>query len=215
MNSTLTLDAVLFDLDGTLYDSGWLDEASLKRLVRKDLGWGEDDLHPEDYLGVSSRELLEEIAPQRVEELLGVWLEYQNELRPRSSLFPGVRDLLADLNSAGYKLGIVTSQNGRELAATREHLQIDPHFEVWVSASDTRYPKPHPGPVEKALDMMGVAPQKAVMVGDNLTDLKAGRASGTQVGAALWGAKDVEALRSFEPEFVFREVTELYRLLDE
>lgn len=207
--NNLPFDTILFDLDGTLYDSGQLDMLSIKKLMETDLGWDVDNLDIQKYLGVSSKELLEKIAPLRVAELLSKWLDYQNELREQTNLFPHVRSTLTELKNNGYKLGIVTSQNKAELDSTRAYTKMDDLIQVWVSASDAEFPKPHPMPVITALDRIGARAEQTIFIGDSLSDLEAGRSAGTQVGAVLWGAGSQKELIEFKPEFVFESVLEL------
>jgi len=206
-------EAILFDLDGTLYDSAKLDVLSLSRLLEDDLGWDVGNLDIHDYLGVSSRKVLERVSPDRIDELLPKWLLYQDELREQTNLFPNVKSTLTILKESGFKLGVVTSQNKSELEATRSHIQIENLIQVWVSASDTKYPKPNPAPVAKALALLGVKAEMTIFIGDSLSDLQAGRSAGTKVGAGLWGARHQDELVQFEPNFIFREISDLMTLV--
>jgi pyrophosphatase PpaX len=207
------LQAILFDLDGALYDSVQMDIRAITRMLENDLGWDVKDINVHDFLGASSRAVLERIAPERVEELLAKWLHYQDELREQTNLFPDVRSTLTRLKAAGYKLGVVTSQNKSELDATRKYIKIDDLIQVWVSASDTKNPKPHPAPVTKALALLDVSAETAMMVGDSISDLQAGRAAGTKVGAVLWGAHNQETLLESRPDYIFKKISDLLILV--
>jgi pyrophosphatase PpaX len=75
--------------------------------------------------------------------------------------------------------------------------------------------KPDPEPVKAALSALQTAAPEAVMIGDSIYDLKAGRAAGTKVGAAAWGAADLAHLLTFEPDFVFQTPQDLRIFLSE
>ncbi len=203
------LRAVLFDLDGTLLDSEQVDMLAMTRLFNGDLGLGLDEEQISSYIGISSRDVLEQIAPSRVEELLDTWLSYQHELVGSTCLFPGILQSLRSLSRAGLALAVVTGQSRRELNATRRHLAIDDLINVWVSADDTPFAKPHPAPVQLALDLLGCRPGQAIMIGNTHFDMQAGRKAGTQVGAVLWGVKDPAPLLSYDPEYTFRHPRQL------
>jgi pyrophosphatase PpaX len=214
MSNIAGLEVILFDLDGTLYDSANLDRQSLQKVLEVDLGWEEGRYDIDDYLGVPSQEVLERIAPLRVDELLSNWLQYQDELREQTHLFPQVRPTLKVIKDSGVKMGVVTSQNTSELDATRPHIELDDLIQVWVSASDTENPKPHPEPVLKALKMLACRPKSAIFIGDSVSDIQAGRAAGTRVAAALWGLGKPEELISLNPDFVLDRVVDFQHLND-
>jgi pyrophosphatase PpaX len=207
------LRAVLFDLDGTLLDSEGMDLGAMSRLFRDDIGLTMDESEVATYLGVASREVLERLVPDRVEELLPVWLSYQDELRDGIRLFPGILEALEGLSRAGLRLGVVTGENRLELRGNRRHIDLDGLIEVWVCADDAPFAKPHPAPVRLALEALDCPPAQAVMIGDTRFDMEAGREAGTLLGAALWGVKDAGTLLDYQPDFVFEDPQQLVSLL--
>jgi len=209
------LQAVLFDLDGTLRDSETSDIKAMRRLFKDDLGLAVDERQLAGYIGVASREVLERVAPHRVEELLPIWLGYHLEVLDETHLFPGILETIQGLSEAGLRLAVVTGQNRLELAASRRRVALDGLIDVWVCADDVPFPKPHPVSVQLALDMLGCLPGQAVMIGDTRFDMEAGRRAGTQLGAALWGIRDPAPLLDYEPDFVFKAPQEMKVLLSE
>jgi pyrophosphatase PpaX len=204
---------VLFDLDGTLLDSECQDLRAMSRLFHDDIGLNMDEPQIATYMGVASRDVLEQLAPDRVEELLPVWLSYQDELRGEVRLFPGIRETLEGLSHSGLRLGVVTGENRSELSANRRHIDLDDLIEVWICADDAAFATPHPAPVRLALDALGCTPGQAVMIGDTRFDMEAGREAGTLLGAALWGVKDAASLLDYQPDYVFEDPQQMTSLL--
>jgi HAD superfamily hydrolase (TIGR01509 family) len=207
------LRAVLFDLDGTLLNSERSDILAMGRLFHDDLGLDMDEEEISKYVGISSRDVLEQLAPDRVEELLAVWLAYQEELLVDTHLFPGIPEILRSMSRSNLGLGVVTGQSKSELNVTRRHVGIDGLIDVWVSADDAAFAKPHPAPVRLALETLGCLPDQAVMIGDTRFDMEAGRKAGTLLGVALWGVKDVTPLLEYQPEFIFEDPKQIQELL--
>jgi pyrophosphatase PpaX len=181
-----------------------VDLLALSRLFHDDLGLEIEEQEISRYIGVSSREVLEQLAPDRVEELLEVWLGYHKEMLSNTSLFPGIEETIRVLAEAKLVLGVVTGQNRRELEVSRQHIAMDGLIEVWISADDAPFSKPHPAPVRLALDSLGCPPDQAIMIGDTSFDMEAGRKAGTLLGAALWGGRDPASLLDYQPDYVFR-----------
>jgi pyrophosphatase PpaX len=190
-------------MDGTLFDSERQEILAMRRLFCDDMGLEMDEGEIVEYIGVPSREVLEQLAPDRVEELLPLWLDYQGEFLVESRLFPGVLEILRSLSRSGLGVGVVTGQNKGELEATRRHIGIDALIDVWVSADDAAFRKPHPAPVHLALEALGCLPGQAVMIGDTRFDMEAGGRAGTLLGAALWGVRDAASLLEYQPDFIF------------
>jgi pyrophosphatase PpaX len=209
------LQAVLFDLDGTLRDSESADIKAMGRVFKEDLGLEVSEQQLAGYIGVPSREILERVAPHRVEELLPVWLGYHLELLDETHLFPGILETVRGLSEAGLGLAVVTGQNRLELTASRRNVPLDDLIGVWVSADDVPFPKPHPASVHLALEALGCPPGQAVMIGDTRFDMEAGRRAGTRLGAALWGIRDPASLLDYQPDFIFDSPQQMKDLLSE
>jgi HAD superfamily hydrolase (TIGR01509 family) len=207
------LRAVLFDLDGTLLDSERMDLLAMSRLFREDIGLTMDESEIATYMGVASRDVLAQLVPDRVDELLPVWLRYQDELRGEVRLFPGIPEALEGLSKSGLRLGVVTGENRLELSGNRRHVDLDGLIEVWICADDAPFAKPHPAPVRLALDALGCRPAQAVMIGDTRFDMEAGREAGTLLGVAMWGVRDPAPLLGYQPEFVFDNPQQIRDLL--
>jgi pyrophosphatase PpaX len=207
------LEAVLLDLDGTLIASEELDIRSMDRLFREELGLQKSEEELRRYLGYTSRAVLEEVAPTRVDYLLARWLALLDEMRHLAVPYPGVRAALKQLASAGLRLAVVTAQNRSEVDGTRNRLALDDLIDVWITADDASRPKPAADPVHAALLALAVTPEKAVMVGDNPFDMMAGQAAGTSIAAALWGVRDPRTLLTFEPDYVLYQTQDLAQLL--
>ena len=179
---------VLFDLDGTLVDSGAMILSSFRHATRTVL---EREIPDEELAalvgGMNIREQMQSLAPDRVEELVRVYRAHNEPLHADLQAFPGVEDLLGELSSQGRKLGIVTAKRRRTVDLAFAVLPIERFFDVVVTSGDTQRHKPHPDPVLLALERLNANGARAAFVGDSPFDIGAGKAAGTFTVGVSWG----------------------------
>lgn len=198
---TSALDAVLFDLDGTLIDtkSLYLDayRQAVEPYVRK-------ELTREDIMALRPTSELAFLRAIVHEDEFAACLEgfYAAYERLHSERFHGVYDgvagLLTGIRAAGIPLGLVTGKSRRSWEITRVVAGSLGPFDVLVFDDDVRAPKPDPHGLELAVDALGVEPGRALYVGDTLSDMEAARTAGLRPIAALWAFGDERRTRHLE-----------------
>lgn len=210
-----SFQAVLFDLDGTLVDSQDFHILSLEKMLLERLGVQIDRSKAKNAFGRPAEEVIGLFAPpERVPELAGAWLEYQEHVWDYLHLFPGIAEAIEALRQAGLQIGVVTSQIESLCQETRQHIHIDRLVEVWITADQVDALKPDPAPVLAALEPLDCTPKDAIMVGDSCYDWEAARRAGTCVGVAAWSDLVTPAMYNpYEPEYVFQSPAELLELL--
>jgi pyrophosphatase PpaX len=207
-----TCSAVLLDFDGTLLNSRIVDEMATKKLFKEHIGRPLSDEEFAGYVGLNSKKILEIVVPDRADELIDIYFQYENEHRWRAQLYPGIKDMLATLKKADLPLAVVTAQSSRELAVNRKLQKIDPWIDVWVSSDDVQNPKPAPDQVRRALHLLNASPEEAIMIGDTHFDILSGQNAGTTTGVAMWGVHDPQEIQQYEPDYLFHEPEEITAL---
>lgn len=213
-------DVVLFDLDGTLVDSYRLYLESYRRAVEPVIGRRPPIEEIAARAASAERHfLLEWIGEERVEECHEALCRHYTELHGALGEGPydGVREMLAGLGSAGLLLGIVTGKGRRLWEVTEPTLPSD-LFTVVVTEDDVERPKPDPEGLVAAARAIAVPPERIAYVGDSVADLKAGRAAGMRVGAALWAKTETADREGFlaaasrlAPDWLFERPADVTR----
>jgi pyrophosphatase PpaX len=207
---------VLFDLDGTLIDSGPIILASMRHASRAVLGVEIDEDRVRAAIGGPGLVAqMRELDSDRVDELVAAYRAHNEPLHDELEAFAGVLDVLPRLRERGHRLGIVTAKRRvtAELAFDRFPL-LREQIEVFVGADDTELHKPDPDPLLEALDRLGARPGRAAYVGDSPFDVRAARAGGLFAVAVGWGGiHGDDALLSAEPDVLVHEPEELLRVL--
>jgi pyrophosphatase PpaX len=179
---------VLFDLDGTLVDSGAIILASFKHAAKTVLARDVEEEQIAALVGGSN--LYDQMAvldPSRVEELVRVYREHNRPLHDELQAFEGVEELVRTLSIEGRKLGIVTAKGRATVELAFAVIDLEPYFDAVVTADMTERHKPDPQPVLKALELLGSDPSEAAFVGDSPFDVGAGKAAGVFTVAVSWG----------------------------
>ena len=187
------IEAVLFDLDGTLADTAPDLGGVLNRLLREEgrvplpmpllrphVSGGARALIGAGFgLTAESADYLR--LKQRFLEL------YEQHICVDSRLFDGMTELLANIEAAKLRWGIVTNKIERYTRQVVAGLGLEQRAVCVVSGDSTPHPKPHAEPMLLACRLAGVNPQHTLYIGDDLRDVQAGHAAGIRTIAAAWG----------------------------
>ena len=195
MNARMSplVDAVLFDLDGTLIDSA------------PDLAGAVNDLRAQRGLEALPYEALRPMVGAGARGMVGVAFglrpgeagfeplrdaflaRYAERMLERTRVFDAMEPVLLALSEAGVPWGIVTNKVSRYAEPVVRGLGLGARAGVLIAGDTTAHAKPHPAPLLEAARRLGRDAGRCVYVGDDLRDMQAGRAAGMATLAAGWG----------------------------
>jgi pyrophosphatase PpaX len=207
---------VLFDLDGTLIDSGPIILASMQHAVRTVLA---REIPPDELgLTIGGQGIvaqMQAIDLEHSEALLETYKTHNDGLHETLEAFDELLALLPGLKAEGRKLGIVTAKRHRTVdLALKRFPALAASFDVVVAHEDTGRHKPDPAPVLLAVEKLQGTPEEAVYVGDSPFDIGAAKAAGVFAVAVGWGGiHPDERLLAEEPDVFVRTPEELLRVL--
>jgi pyrophosphatase PpaX len=179
---------VLFDLDGTVVDSGAIILASMRHATREVLGREYTDAELMKTVGGPGLEAqMEALAPEHVEELVVVYRAHNIPLHDELEACAGVGDALERLHAAGRRLGIVTAKRRDTAELAFATVPLGHLFETIVGGDETERHKPDPEPLLLGAERLGADPAETAYVGDSPFDMRAARAAGMFAVAVTWG----------------------------
>lgn len=193
----MTRRLVVFDLDGTLIDSQRIILAAMAAAFER----AGHPMPPEaevlGIVGLSLPEAMAALAPHLPRpETLALAEHYRDGFRAARAngggeadapLYPGARAALDRLGGqSGVVLGVATGKARPGLEHALAIHGLESHFATTQTA-DAHPSKPHPSMLRAALAETGVAPGRAVMIGDTEFDIAMGRAAGLRTIAVAWG----------------------------
>ena len=206
---------MLFDLDGTIVDSGWMILASFRHATQTILGRE----IPDDVLmaQVGSGHLVEQMADfdaEKAEELAAAYREFYAPLHSELEAFPGMLDLLQQLDCEGRRLGVVSAKRGDIVQLAFDALGFGDLMDVVVGSDEAPRGKPHPDQILIALERLGADPDDTAYVGDAPFDIAAAKAAGIHAIGVTWGGIHTrERMEAEGPDAVVDTADELYDVL--
>ncbi|MEX0168311.1 HAD family hydrolase [Streptomyces sp. LMG1-1-1.1] len=183
--------AALFDVDGTLVDSNHLHVVAWWEALRQ--GGHQVSTHAvHRAIGLPGEQLLDHLLGRdrdrsHDDRLSGAHDTLYGTFFERLQAFDRAADLLRALADDGWRIVLVTSAKDRELTALRRALDADDVVTATATADDVERGKPAPDPIEHALSLVDVDPDRAVFVGDSVWDMKAARHAGVVRAGLLCG----------------------------
>ncbi|MDE3024209.1 MAG: HAD-IA family hydrolase [Acidobacteriota bacterium] len=202
---------VLFDLDGTVVDSGGIILASMRHAAREVLGRE----YPDDVLlhavgGPGLEAQMAALDPERVDELVTVYRAHNEPLHEALVSCAGIEDALERLRADGRRLGVVSAKRRATVELAFAHVPLGHLFEAIVGGDETERHKPDPQPLLLGAERLGVSPSDVVYVGDSPFDVRAAKAAGMGSVAVTWGRiHDRARLEREEPDAIVDTAEEL------
>ena len=206
---------VLFDLDGTVVDSGGIILASMRYATRTVLGREiPDEALMAAVGGPGLEHQMRAFGPEHVEELIRVYREHNEPLHDELRVCVGMDDVLVALKEQGRKLGIVSAKRRRTVELAFARVEVGHLFDVVVGGDEHERQKPEPDLLLLALERLGAGPATAAYVGDSPFDMQAAKAAGMHAVGVTWGGiHSRETLAAEEPAAIVDTAEELYERL--
>ena len=199
-------DLVLYDLDGTLWDSIPLIMECFHKAYEVVLGG--TDRTDEDlmsYIGRPLADTFESHDEDTRKRLVDAYIEYNHKRLGENAIpiFPGIYDMLSKIKSLGISQGVVTSKREYPAMLTINFLDLDGYFDTKVFREATDRAKPHGDPLVYAAKTMEITDMSRVLyVGDAVPDLLSARDAGADFALVGWTKMNREELEGLKPDYI-------------
>ena len=209
----MKFEAVLFDFDGTLINTNDLCFDSYRYAFRRVLN---REIEMPEILNLFGRPLDISLGDygDAQEALCREYRKFNetnhNKLVKR---FDGAEEGVRMIYEQGFKTAIVTSKRVHMCREGLKWLGIEDCIDVLVTPEDTSKHKPDPAPILLACERLGVKPSRALMVGDSIFDMAAGKAAGTGLCAVKYSVTPHEKLEEMGLDYFVESLVELAELL--
>ena len=211
------IDTVLFDFDGTVMNTNDVIINSWQHTF-KTLENREEDVETiVRTFGEPLAVTMEKFFPNvPVDESINVYRSYHyDNFGELISLFPGMKELLAELKKRGYKVGMVTSRLRRTTEEGLQKYGVFDYFDTVITADDTDKHKPDPAPINIALKNLGSVPEKSIMLGDTMFDILCAKNAGVKSVLVSWAMAVTEEEKNGpdKPDYIIDKAEDLLDLI--
>ncbi len=206
------IKAVIFDIDGTLLDTGELIIRAFEHTLTTYKVPRIERAEIKKKIGPPLFEIYAELAPHlNPKDLMETHRSFQVENLHLSKPFLNTLATLEELKKRGVKIAAVTNRTNRSSIKTLELAKIDHMFEIVVSPEDVKHEKPDPEGLFIVLKHMKVDPSEALMVGDTVADIEAGRGAKVKTVGITHGIRG-DGVKEHNPDFLIHSLPELLTL---
>jgi 2,3-diketo-5-methylthio-1-phosphopentane phosphatase/HAD superfamily hydrolase (TIGR01549 family) len=205
---------MIFDLDGTLIESYEAIYLALKECFKS---FGREIFPFSDLKNYLKADLEATLAqfftPEEILKGIPVMRKrYEEVYLDKTHFLDGAQEVLKTLYSYGIILGIASNKYGRFSRGVLRHLGVSDYFKSVIGAGDVLRNKPFPDMIHTVLKEMNLSPERAIFVGDTLTDIQTGKQAGIDVYALSTGLYSKKELSRGKPKRLLRNLQELVRL---
>ncbi|GAB1443377.1 HAD hydrolase-like protein [Ignavibacteriales bacterium] len=199
----------IFDIDGTLTSTNQLIFDSFNHINEKYLG---KTLSPEEIIslfGPTEEEIIVELFGENSEMAISDYFIYYKDYHNIASLHEGIDELLDHIVSNGGRVAAFTGKGRRSAEITLRELGIFEKVEFLVSGDDVTKKKPSGEGIFKILDYFNISPEKTLMIGDSISDIKAAREAGVDIASVIWDCYSIDIVTQMNGNNLFSTVEEL------
>lgn len=207
--------AVIFDLDGTLLNTDTLIIKSFEHVFKH--YFPQHDLTKEElysFLGPSLKDSFSCYTDDKVEECIDYYRDFNHaHHKDYVTIYPHVIDVLKELKKQGYPLVVVTTKIKEAAYIGLDLFDITQYFDVILGGDDVSKIKPDPEGILKALEKTKC--KKGVMIGDNKSDILAGKNANIYTVAVKWSPKGYQEMADLKPDIMIDDMKEIVTFIEE
>ncbi|MFD1334129.1 pyrophosphatase PpaX [Oceanobacillus iheyensis] len=209
----MSIRTILFDLDGTLIDTNTLIKASFEHTFKEyNLNFSNEEILK--FNGPPLVDTFNKIDETKADRMITTFREHNiREHDNFVTAFPHVYDTLEELQNRNISLGIVSTKMRHTVHMGLELTGISKFFSTIITYDDVTHAKPHPEPVQMAMQKLGAHPEHTLMVGDNHHDIVSGQRANVQTAAVAWSLKDTNYLKSFHPDYIIEDMKDIITIV--
>lgn len=207
--------AVIFDLDGTLLNTDLLIKKSFQHVFAKyKKGYTLSEEEILSFLGPSLKETFQRYFPlEMLDELIDYYRDFNHAHHEDFvTIYPTVQETLKELKEKGYPLAVVTTKYSAAAHIGLDLFDITKYFDIVLGMDQVKNVKPDPEGIWTVMEKLKCS--NAVMIGDNVSDILAGKNAGIYTVGVNWTPKGTDAMEALHPHLMIDQMSDIIKFIE-
>ncbi|WP_154888988.1 pyrophosphatase PpaX [Longibaculum muris] len=207
--------AVIFDLDGTLLNTDLLIHKTFDHVFEKyKPGYILSEEEHLSFLGPTLKDTFARYFPESMsDELIEYYRDYNHAHHEDFvTIYPTVKETLETLKTKGYPLAVVTTKYSKAAYLGLDLFDLTQYFDVVLGMDNVNRVKPDPEGILKAMNQTNC--KKALYVGDNTSDILAGKNAGVHTAGVKWTPKGTSEMEKLNPDLMIDEMKDIIHFIE-
>lgn len=207
--------AVIFDLDGTLLNTDLLIHKTFNHVFEKyKPGYILSEEEHLSFLGPTLKDTFARYFPESMsDELIEYYRDYNHAHHEDFvTIYPTVKETLETLKNKGYPLAVVTTKYSKAAYLGLDLFDLTQYFDVVLGMDNVNRVKPDPEGILKAMNQTNC--KKALYVGDNTSDILAGKNAGVHTAGVKWTPKGTSEMEKLNPDLMIDEMKDIIHFIE-
>ncbi|KXU52033.1 MAG: pyrophosphatase PpaX [Longibaculum muris] len=207
--------AVIFDLDGTLLNTDLLIHKTFDHVFEKyKPGYILSEEEHLSFLGPTLKDTFARYFPESMsDELIEYYRDYNHAHHEDFvTIYPTVKETLETLKNKGYPLAVVTTKYSKAAYLGLDLFDLTQYFDVVLGMDNVNRVKPDPEGILKAMNQTNC--KKALYVGDNTSDILAGKNAGVHTAGVKWTPKGTSEMEKLNPDLMIDEMKDIIHFIE-
>lgn len=205
-----------FDLDGTLVKSAkTIYKTTTNSLEQLGIQFNLPEAEFNKMIGQHFYDIFKhfEIIVPDFEHFIKIYKKNYFDFMNDSEFYDGVRETLSYLKENNIKISLLTTKAQDQAEKIITHFNLDKYFDLIMGRRDGIPHKPSPEPLLMICKELDIEPIETIMIGDTELDILCGKNAGSITCAATFGYREIEILKSYNPDYLINSLSEINQIL--
>jgi HAD superfamily hydrolase (TIGR01549 family) len=209
-------DGFIFDIDGTLASTNELIFSTFRYITKKYLNKNISNEEIIELFGPTEDVILKIFMKDNYEDAKKDYYEfYENNHDAMADVYPGLKEILEMIKTAGIPLSIYTGKGRQSSIITLTKIGVIDYFELIVTGDDVPEPKPSRLGIDAFVNKFNLDRDRVLMIGDSPADIIAAREANVKMASVVWDAYAKDKVISLNNNYLFHSVDELHKFIEQ